>query len=86
MSACRFCHSDEEDDRGLEVSIKYGPRHYAHPDCFLKAKGAAGFDLLHDWQLETFPALAANRAGLFDVLVEQIENRKKLKAERREFA
>jgi hypothetical protein len=76
MSTCRFCGKDDrEDEHGLKL-IKYGVRHYAHPDCALKAKGAGFWTLLHDWQLESFPALAAARAGLFESLREAIRGRK----------
>lgn len=76
MNICRFCKKyDREDLYRLDL-IHYGVRHYAHPDCLLKAKGAGAWTLLHDWQLEQFPALAANRAGLFDSLGEAIRGRK----------
>ena len=72
MSVCRFCgNSDREDEYGLEL-IKYGVRHHAHPDCLLNAKGAQAFEILHQWQLEQFPALAAHRAGLLGVLREKL--------------
>lgn len=74
--SCRFCgKSDGEDEQGLQL-IQYGVRHHAHPDCLLKAKGADAFTLLHDWQLEQFPALAANRAGLLEVLMDKIRSRR----------
>lgn len=63
MSSCRFCRATD----GLPL-VHYSVRHYAHPDCLLKAKGAAAFDLLHDWQILNFPALAARRAGLLSDL------------------
>jgi protein-disulfide isomerase-like protein with CxxC motif len=66
MRTCRFCRSHDDD---LYQLIHYSVRHYAHPDCLLKAKGAAAFDLLHDWQIRSFPALAASRAGLLDELI-----------------
>jgi hypothetical protein len=72
---CRFCKQDGEDQHGLEP-MKYGVRHHAHPDCLLKAKGADTWALLHDWQVEQFPALAANRAGLYDSLCEAIRGRR----------
>lgn len=73
---CRFCRKDAgEDEHGLDL-IHYAVRHYAHPDCLLRAKGAGTWALLHDWQLDQFPALAANRAGLFESLVEASRSRK----------
>jgi hypothetical protein len=72
MTVCRFCgNSDREDEYGLEL-IKYGVRHHAHPDCLLNAKGAQAFEILHQWQLEQFPALAAHRAGLLAVLRQKL--------------
>ena len=70
MPTCRFCRSYEPLNH-LEP-IHYSVRHYAHPDCLLKAKGAAAFDGLHDWQLRNFPAMAAHRAGLLDDLRKRI--------------
>jgi len=76
MSTCRFCRKDAgEDDQGMDL-IHYSVRHYAHPDCLLKAKGADAWKLLHDWQLDAFPALAAGRAGLYDSLCEAIRSRR----------
>lgn len=71
---CRFCHSSDN-VHGLEP-IHYSVRHWAHPDCLLKAKGAGAWSLLHDWQLESFPALAAFRNDLYDSLGEAIRSRK----------
>jgi len=76
FNVCRFCGKyAREDEHGLDL-IHYSTRHYAHPDCLLKAKGADTWALLHDWQLDQFPALAANRAGLYDSLCEAIRSRK----------
>jgi hypothetical protein len=76
MSSCRFCKKDaREDEHGLDL-IHYSVRHYAHPDCLLKSKGADAWTLLHDWQLDNFPALAANRHGLYDSLTMAIEGRR----------
>ena len=71
---CRFCKSSD-DFHGLEP-MQYGVRHYAHPDCLLVAKDARAWLLLHDWQLEQFPAMAAVRTGLFDSLGEAIRTRR----------
>lgn len=80
MAQCRFCRKGSgEDFHGLDL-IHYSVRHYAHPDCLLMAKGRDTFDLLHDWQLDNFPALAANRAGLYDLLCEKIRNRREVTA------
>lgn len=78
MSACRFCHSSERDQHGLDVSIKYGVRHYAHPDCYLAAKGGQGLLELHDWQLRNFPYFAAKRAGVDYLLADLVNNAREL--------
>ena len=59
MSCCRFCHEEP----GRFDLIQYGVRHYAHPDCGLRALGTAFFDRLSDWQVEQFPYFAAREAG-----------------------
>lgn len=72
MNVCRFCEKyDHEDKYGLAL-IRYGVRHYAHPDCLLNAKGARAFEKLDDSQIKQFPALAAHRAGVLDVLREEL--------------
>ena len=68
---CRFCEQSDKTDK----LIHYSTRHYAHPDCLLKAKGEETWSLLHDWQLKQFPGLAAARAGLFDSLLNAIKAR-----------
>ena len=70
---CRFCRQSD-DDHGLDL-IKYGVRHYAHPDCLLAQRGANAWTVLHDWQLDNFPVLAASRHGLFDSLADAIRGR-----------
>lgn len=42
--------------------LKYGRRHYAHPECFLDA----GHDLaeLHEWQVGTIPSRVLKARGL----------------------
>jgi hypothetical protein len=76
MNTCRFCGKWETDAQGFEPTLKYGVRHYAHPDCALKAQGADFFSRLHDWQLDQFPALAAVRHGLYEELCERIRSRR----------
>ena len=81
MNVCRFCRKyDREDEYGLAL-IRYGVRHNAHPDCLLNAKGAAAFERLHVWQLQQFPALAAQRAGLLGVLREKLGYRDERQAD-----
>lgn len=66
-NTCRVCKEYTSD-----TLIKYGVRHYAHPECALKKWGAPFFDRLHAWQLQNFPAIPAIRAGLYDELVLRI--------------
>jgi hypothetical protein len=68
---CRLCKQSDKTNK----LIHYSTRHYAHPDCLLKEKGEETWQLLHDWQLKQFPALAASRAGLFDSLMAAIKAR-----------
>lgn len=64
MHMCRFCRNLKSHHR----MVKYAPRHWAHFDCWLDAKGGelgakptfkAVLDLLqtslHGWQLAQFP-------------------------------
>lgn len=44
--------------------IKYGVRHYAHPDCALAKQGVAFLERLNLWQLAQFPYRAALESGL----------------------
>lgn len=66
MSACRLC------DVYTGQLIKYGVRHYAHPECGLKKWGAAFFDRLTPWQLSRFPVIPAKEAGLYDELARRV--------------
>ena len=76
FNSCRFCRlGDREDEHRMEL-VKYGVRHYAHPDCLLKAKREGAWTLLHDWQLEQFPYFAAKRQGLDESLSEAIRGRR----------
>ncbi len=76
LQTCRFCHKAnfEENKYGM---IGYGPRHHAHADCLLKAKGAAIFEKLALWQLESFPYFAAKDAGFENELRAEIAKRAK---------
>lgn len=47
---CRFCGTSEYDH---EKVVKYGVRHYAHHECYLRA-GKPLADL-NKWQIEAFP-------------------------------
>lgn len=69
---CAFCGRHEAP--AAPGFVKYSTRRYAHADCLLRAKGAAAFDCFAD--LSTFPADAAHRAGLDDVLAARLEGRK----------
>lgn len=75
-NVCRFCGKRDREDAHRLALIHYSVRHYAHPDCLLKAKGADAFPMLHDWQLDQFPVLAADRHRLMELLIEQCRSRK----------
>lgn len=71
MQTCQFCEKFSRSGRtsGRPVTrysgrVKYGPRHYAHFDCFLNAKGIEGLGLLRAWQIGQFPALLVRERGL----------------------
>lgn len=72
MNTCRFCKGDDFEGSKYKL-IKYAVRHYAHPDCALRKLGAKFFDRLTAYQLERFPALAANSVGLLKELIVRIE-------------
>ena len=65
IGTCRFCKEFGTTSRYADgrLLVKYGVRHYAHPDCGLKAKGVAFFESLTDWQCTQFPVMAALKAG-----------------------
>ena len=69
FATCRMCGECEPESR----LVRYGPRHCAHPRCFLKKKGVVGLRSLRDWQLERFPALVAQEFGLLDELRKLIQ-------------
>jgi len=50
LKTCRFCGKHGYDDSDF---VKYGVRHYAHNQCFLKRPDAADrVPRLHDWQIK----------------------------------
>lgn len=63
-SLCRYCRSHAGEYR----QIPLGPLHSAHPNCGLKARGAAFFDDLTAQQLLNFPRAAAQERHLLDEL------------------
>ncbi len=63
-SRCRYCHSHT----GAYRQIPINPLHSAHPNCGLKARGAAFFNRLSAHQLLTFPRAAAKEYRLLDEL------------------
>lgn len=75
VSTCRFCGKCNYDDSRFEL-IKYGVRHYAHPDCALAKLGAAFFDRLSLWQLNQFPYKAAQEEGLLPDLQKLIDDKR----------
>ncbi len=68
-ATCRVC----KDRVSADELIKYGVRHYAHPECGLKRDGPAFFDCLKEWQLRNFPYMAAVRCGLSQELKRRVE-------------
>jgi hypothetical protein len=76
MNTCRFCSKGNGEDKYKLDLIKYGIRHYAHPDCLLKAKREGAWVLLADWKLDSFPFFAAKRAGLEQSLLEACAGRR----------
>ena len=51
IHTCRFC----KDYNAADSMIKYGVRHWAHPNCGLEHFGAEFFNKLHSWQIRTMP-------------------------------
>ncbi len=76
FNTCRICGKDNYDKSNPYDLIKYGVRHYAHPDCGLQRFGAAFFDRLQPWELELFPALAADSVGLLQELITRCKDNK----------
>lgn len=67
---CRVCKINSPSNK----LVKYGVRHYAHPDCALKKWGASFFDRLTPWQAKhQFPALIAAEYGVTDALLKRAE-------------
>ncbi len=64
-NTCRVC---KQQCATMDL-VKYGVRHYAHPDCAMQKWGAAFFDRLTPWQAaHKFPYFAAQKAGFADAL------------------
>lgn len=61
FQTCRFCKQVMFDH---DPSLKYGTRHYAHHECYLKAGKTLG--RLRRWQIEGFPYFLLQRYGLLD--------------------
>ncbi len=65
MNTCQFCEkvngftgsNQPADHLKYDGKVKYGVRHYAHLECFLKHKGPEGFYKLPAWKQQSFPAL-----------------------------
>lgn len=69
---CRFCkkHEYTDDDWTPDNMVKYEVRHYAHHECFLKAKGEAGLRALPAWNVGKFPYKLLEKYGLSAVAKE----------------
>jgi hypothetical protein len=48
LATCRFCQRAAEED----WLVKYGTRHYAHPDCYLDA--GKKVENLSEWEQKQF--------------------------------
>lgn len=70
---CRLCGESAPDRERL---VKYGVRHYAHPQCAFKAWGAAFLDRLTPFQIGRLPYGPLKRAGLLE------EAERRVKAQR----
>ncbi len=68
---CHFCN----DRNRKQTLINYDVRHYAHPDCLLKHKGAVAFAHLSLRQLERFPAAVASQFALLEELQKCIKEK-----------
>ena len=68
MMICRFCKKHHTEDHKYKHLFVYGPRHNAHADCGLKAKGSDFLHMIGRWQLLRFPYLAAEEAGYLEEL------------------
>lgn len=71
ISTCQFCEKFSSSGKSsgrkppkYEGKIKYGPRHYAHFECFLDAKGVDALRLLHDWQIAQLPWMLIKERGI----------------------
>ena len=63
MSVCQFCEkfsgvtgrNQPSGELKYEGKVKYGPRHYAHFECFLNHKTEADFKALGAFKIGQFP-------------------------------
>lgn len=60
MQTCRFCKSSENEDQ----MVKYEVRHYAHFECYLRAKKPLSD--LWAWQIKQFPYRLLKEYGLLN--------------------
>ena len=78
MADCRFCNVF---DPKIPL-IKYGVRHYAHAECFLKRKGLDGLRKLPLFQLESFPIMTVLKVGIAPILGALIGEKRRAIAKR----
>ena len=64
MSTCRFCKHFIYEHGSTRVPLKYGPRHYAHYDCFLDSGHT--LDELPAYQISKFPYKLIKERGLLN--------------------
>lgn len=70
LMTCRFCGKWGHDHKDF---VKYGVRHYAHHDCYLKA-GKPLADL-HSWQIGTFPYRVLQKHNMVKAASELLNER-----------
>jgi hypothetical protein len=80
FKTCAFRKACPYKEADREPWVKYETRRYAHARCLLREKGEAAFDLLSLNELENFPALVADSAGLLALLGQKLTERKKVGA------
>lgn len=65
---CRLCGSNDE-----RFKIYYGPRHYAHLDCYAAKKGFNAVIKLPKWVKNKVPLNEGKRAFCWDMLISEVE-------------
>lgn len=78
LRTCKFCGGqDLLRLDGVPRLFKYSVRHYAHAACGLERMGEKFLDAIPGHELHVFPALVADRFGLFDALLRRVKAEEK---------